>query len=309
MKQGTLIAIVLGVVIVCAAALVALNLNSLLPAGNATPTALPPTVKTSSDILEKFDLLKQKVNASGMWFGGAAVQLINGEETAMVYVYRPVGSSGVEDLISGSFSALYDVFEAKDPLLVGLIDTTQKVSDQQYKVDVYAMERPLVELYTAGNITRAEMVKNALNVTSETVSLRASGTPTKQATVLPKPTKNYTPPADRKAYVSETLNKTSYKLLNLQEGVTQDGGKAVSLAYSIPADLVNAAKYGALEAGMKLCAEAYGDYDRYYLSLVSEKGNEYYVVDAGPIPVLDYVEGSITQDQLYRNINVTYYTR
>jgi len=46
------------------------------------------------------------------------------------------------------------VFQTQDPLLVGLIDTTKKVSDQQYKVDVYALERPLVELYTAGNITR-----------------------------------------------------------------------------------------------------------------------------------------------------------
>lgn len=306
MKLGTMIAIVIGVVIVGAAALVALNMNA--PSNNAIPT-VPPVVKTSSDVLEQFDLLKQKVNASGMWFGGAAVQLINAEETAMVYIYRPVGSSETADLMSGGFSALYDVFQSQDPLLVGLIDTTQKVSDQQYKVDVYAMERPLVELYAAGNITKSEMVKKALIVTTDTVSLRANNTAAKQATVLPKPTGNHTPPADRKAYVADTLNRTSYKLLNLQEGATQDGGKAVSLAYSIPADLVNAAKYGAIEAGMKLCAEAYGDYDRYYISLISEKGDQYYVVDAGRIPVLDYVEGSITRDQLYRNINLTFYTR
>jgi len=94
MKQSTLIAIVLGVVIVGVAALWALNNNVLAPGGgNTTPAAVPPTVKTASDVLEKFDLLKAKINASGMWFGGAAVQALMGDETAMVYIYKPVGSS------------------------------------------------------------------------------------------------------------------------------------------------------------------------------------------------------------------------
>ncbi|BAI62663.1 conserved hypothetical protein [Methanocella paludicola SANAE] len=310
MKQNTLIAIVLGVVIVGAAALVALNYNSLAPGGgNTTPTAAPPAVKTASDVLEKFDLLKAKINASGMWFGGAAVQNLMGDETAMVYIYKPAGSSDDAGLMSKGFTAVYDVFQTQDPLLVGLIDTTQKVSDQQYKVDVYALERPLVELYAAGNLTPSEMVKNALIITPNSTSLRANATSTKQATALPKPTGNFTPPADRQAYLVESLNRTSYKPLSLQVGSMADGGKAVSLACSMPGGLDNAQKYNAIETGLKLCAAAFGDYDRYYLSLISEQGNEYYVIDAGAVPVLDYGEGSITQDQLYRNINLTYYTK
>lgn len=309
MKQGTLIAIVLGVVVVGAVALVALNMQSPAPGGTASPTALPPTVRTSSDVLEKFDELKAKVNASGLWFGGAAVQNIKGDETAMVYVYRPVGSSDVADLLSGGFSALCATFLTHDPLLVGLIDTTQKVSEQQYKVDVYAMERPLVEMYTEGNITKSELVKKALVVTPDTKSLRSTAVPTKQASPLPRPTKNYTPPADRQAYVSDKLNQTSYKPLSLQSAAMEDGTKAVNLGYSVPGGLTNDQKYSAIETGLELCAAAYGDFDRYYINMISEKGNEYYVVDAGSTPVLDYVEGLITQDQLYKNINLTYYTK
>jgi hypothetical protein len=310
MKQSTLIAIVLGVVIVGAVALAALNLNLLAPGGgNATPTASPPAVKAASDVLEKFDQLKTKVNASGMWFGGAAVQNLMGDETAMVYIYKPVGSSDDAGLLTKGFTAVYDVFQSQDPLLVGLIDTTQKVSDQQYKVDVYALERPLVELYSAGNLAPSEVVKKALIITPESTSLRANNTSAKKAAELPRPGGNFTPPADRQAYVVESLNRTIYKPISMQVGSMADGGKAVSLAYSIPGALDNAQKYDAIETGLKLCAAAFGDYDRYYLSLISDKGNEYYVIDAGAIPALDYVEGSITQDQLYRNINMTYYTK
>jgi len=309
MKQSTLIAIVLGVVIICAAVLVALNYNSLMPHGGASATALPPAVKTSSDVLEKFDLLKSKVNASGMWFGGAAVQNIKGDETAMVYLYKPTDASDISSLMAGGFSALYDVFQTEDPLLVGLIDTTQKVSAQQYKVDVYSMERPTVELYIEGNIAPAELVNKALIITPQSQSLRGNNTTAKQATVLPKPAGNYTPPADRQAFVVEALNRTNYKYVNLQTGAMQDGGKAVSLAYSIPGGLNNAQKYDAIETGLKLCAEAFGDYDKYYVNLVTDQGNEYYVIDAGSVPVIDYVDGTITQDQLYKNINMTYYTK
>ena len=175
MKQSTLIAIFAGVVIVCAAALVALNFQSLIPSGGSTPASVPPTTKTTTDVLEKFDALKAKVNASGLWFGGAATQLIKGDETAMVYLCRPVGSTDVSDLLAGGYGGLYSIFTTQDPLLVGLIDTTQKVSEQQFKVDVYAMERPMVELYTEGGITRSELVKKALAVTPQTENLRASG--------------------------------------------------------------------------------------------------------------------------------------
>ena len=309
MKQSTLIIIVLGIVVIFAAALVALNFNSLMPHGNATATALPPTIKTTTDVLEKFDQLKSKINASGMWYGGAAVQNIKGDETAMVYIYKPTGSDDMSATLAGGFSAVYDVFQTEDPLLVGLIDTNQKVNAQQYAVDVYSMERPTVELYIEGDIAPSELVKKALIITPQSQSLRGNNTTTKQATVLPKPTNNFTPPADRQAYLVEALNRTSYKPISLQTGAMSDGGKAVSLAYSIPDGLTNVEKYIAIETGMKLCAEAFGDYDRYYINLVSEKGDEYYVIDAGAIPVIDYVDGVITQDQLYKNINLTYYTK
>jgi hypothetical protein len=266
-------------------------------------------MKTTADVLEKFDALKAKVNASGLWFGGAATQIIKGDETAMIYLYKPVGSSDISNLLADGYSALYSTFQDRDPLLVGLIDTTQKINEQQYKVDVYALERPLVELYLNGDIARAEMVKKALYVTPETESLRTSGSPPGQPEQLPKPSKNYTPPADRQAYVTLALNESGYKLLNLQTGMMQDGEKAVSLAYTIPSGLTNGQKYEAIDTGLKACAGAFGDLDRYYLNLISEKGNEYYVIDAASTPVLDYMEGSISQAQLYRNINLTYYTK
>jgi len=295
---------------VCAVALVALNFNSLTPSGKNTATAVPTTAKTASDVLEKFDALKAKVNASGMWFGGAAIQNAMGDESAMVYIYRPTGSSDISGLISGGFSALYTVFQTEDPLLVGLIDTTQKVSASQYKVDVYSMGRPMVEMYMEGNIAPSELVKKAIIITPQSQSVRGNNTtPSGKATVLPTPAKNFTPPADRQAYVVESLNRTSYKPISLQTGAMQDGGKAVSLAYSIPASLTDAQRYDAIETGLKLCAAAFGDYDRYYISLISEQGNEYYVVDAGSTAALDYDQGLISQDQLYRSINLTYYTK
>lgn len=302
MKGNTFIAIVLGVAVVMAAA----TMSGCT--GIGTPTATPTPMKTTTDVLEKFDLLKEKVNASGLWFGGAATQLIKGDETAMVYVYKPVGSSDVTDLLSGGFSALYSIFETQDPLLVGLIDTTQKINAQQYKVDVYAMERPLVELYTEGNITRSELVKKAIFVTPQTESLRTSNVTGKQATPLPKPAKNYTPPADRQAHVVESLNRSNYTG-SLQTGALSDGSKAVNLLLAMSPGITNAQKYAEIEAALKVCAEAFGDFDRYYISMVSEAGNEYYVIDASATPVVDYVNGDINQYELYKNINLTYYTK
>jgi hypothetical protein len=302
MKVNTFIAILLGVAIVCAAA----ALSGCT--GGGTPTPTPKPMKTTTDVLEKFDALSAKVNASGLWFGGAATQLIKGDETAMVYLYKPVGASDVTDLLAGGYSVLYAVFETQDPLLVGLIDTTQKINAQQYKVDVYAMERPLVELYTEGNITRSELVRKALYVTPQTESLRTANATAKPATPLPKPTKNYTPPADRQAYVVESLNRTGYKG-SLQTGTLTDGSKAVNLLLAMAPGLSNAQKYTELDAAFKACADAFGDYDRYYISMVSEAGNEYYVVDAGATPVVDYINGDISQYELYKNINLTYYTK
>ncbi len=301
MKVNIFIAILLGAAVVCAA-------TALSGCTGGTPTPTPMPAKTAADVLEKFDQLKQKVNASGLWFGGAAMQRIKGDETAMVYVYKPVGAGDVNDLLAGGYSALYSVFEAEDPLLVGLIDTTQKVSAQQYKVDVYSMERPLVELYTEGGITRAELVKKALYVTPQTESLRPSGTNVSTATPLPGPTKNFTPPADRQAYLVESLNRTGYKG-GLQTGSLTDGSKAVNLVLAMSPGLSNAEKYRQLDVAFKACAEAYGDFDRYYISMISESGDEYYIVDAGALPVVDYVNGDISQYELYKSINLTYYTK
>ncbi len=301
MRVNTFIAILLGIAVVCAAA-------ALSGCTGGTPTPTPVPMKTAADVLEKFDQLKQKVNASGLWFGGAAMQLIKGDETAMVYVYKPVGTGDINDLLAGGYSALYSVFETEDPLLVGLIDTTQKVSAQQYKVDVYSMERPLVELYEEGGITRAELVKKALYVTPQTDSLRQSGASVSTATPLPRPTKNFTPPADRQAYLVESLNRTGYKG-GLQTGALTDGSKAVNLVLAMSPGLSNADKYRELDAAFKACAGAYGDFDRYYISMISETGDEYYIVDAGALPVVDYVNGDISQYELYKSINLTYYTK
>jgi hypothetical protein len=303
MKVNTFIVILLGVAIVCAAAAL-----SGCTGGSNAPTPTPKPMKTTTDVLEKFDLLKERVNASGLWFGGAATQQIMGDNIAMVYVYKPVGSSDVTDLLGGGYSALYSVFETEDPLLVGVIDTTQKINAQQYKVDVYAMERPLVELYTEGNITRSELVRKALFVTPQMESLHTSNATGKQATPLPKPTKNYTPPVDRQAYTVESLNKSGYKG-GLQTGTLTDGSKAVNLLLAMPAGLSNAEIYKELDSAFKVCAEAFGDYDRFYISLVSEAGDEYYVVDASALPVVDYANGDISQYELYKNINLTYYTK
>lgn len=302
MKVNPFIAILLGVAIVCAAA----ALSGCTGGGTPTPTPVP--MKTTTDVLEKFDMLKQKVNASGLWFGGAATQTIKGDNTAIVYVYMPVGSGDNTDLLAGGYSALYSVFTTEDPLLVGLIDMTQKVSAQQYKVDVYAMERPLVELYTDGDITRSELVNKAIFVTPETESLHtASVTPT-PSKPLHRPSKNYTPPVDRQAYAIESLNRTGYGG-NLQTGTLTDGSKAVNLVLAMAPGLTNAQKYAELDAAFKVCGEAFGDFDRYYVTMVSQNGDQYYVVDAGQIPVVDYVNGDISQYDLYKNINLTYYTK
>ncbi len=300
MRVNIIISVLLGAAIVCAI--------SGCTGGGGAPTATPAPMKTTSDALEKIDLLKQKVNASGLAFGGAATQVIKGDETAMVYLYKPAGSGDVTDLLAGGYSALYSVYETQDPLLVGVIDTTQKINAQQYKVDVYAMERPLVELYMAGNITRPELVKKALFVTPQTGSLRATNATPKPAASLPKPSKNYTAPADRQAYAVESLNRTGYNG-SLQAGALTDGGKGVSLLLAMPQGMSNADKYKELDAAFKACAEAFGDYDRYYITLASEAGSEYYVVDAGAPPVLAYVNGDISQYELYKNINLTYYTK
>ena len=309
MKRNTFITIVIGLVVVCAVVVVALNMNSLLPSGSNTTASNPASGPTKADVLEKFDALKAKVNASGMWFGGASQQHMNGIETAMIYLYK---QSGVEqqDQLAAGFNALYSVFQTEDPLLVGLVDTSQKLNAQQYKVDVYSMDRPLVELYLEGNVTKAEMLKKAIYVTADNQnSLVSNSTEKVSTTPLPVHPRNFTPPADRQKYLTDYMNGTSYTPVSVQAGSATDGEKVVNLVLILPANATNAIKYDEIETGFKACAGAYGDYDRYFITLAPQTGSEYLVADAAATPVFDYVGGDISQNQLYENMNLTYYTR
>ena len=309
MKRNTFIAIVIGLVVVCAVAVVALNMNSLLHPGSNTAASTTSSGPTKADVLEKFDALKTKVNASGMWFGGSSQQHMDGVETAMVYLYK---QSGVEqqDQLAAGFDALYTVFETEDPLLVGLVDTSQKLNSQQYKVDVYSLDRPLVELYAEGNVTKTEMLKKAIYVTPDNEkSLVGNSTEKVSATPLPNRPRNFTPPADRQKYLTDYMNGTSYKPVSLQAGSASDGEKVVNLVLELPANSTNSVKYDEIETGFKACTGAYGDYDRYFITLAPQAGNEYLVADAAATPVFDYAGGDINQYQLYGNMNLTYYTR
>ena len=309
MKRNTFIAIVIGLVVVCAVAVVALNINSLLPSGDNTAGPNTASSPAKADVLEKFDTLKTKVNASGMWFGGASMQNMKGVETAMVYLYK---QSGVEqqDQLAAGFNALYTVFDTEDPLLVGLVDTSQKLNSQQYKVDVYSLDRPLVALYTEGDVTKAEMVKKAIYVTPENQNTLISNATVKaSSSPLPARPRNFTPPADRHRYLTDYMNETSYKPVSVQAGSAADGEKVVNLLLVLPADATNAVKYDEIETGFKACAGAYCDYDRYFVTLAPQTGNEYLIADAAATPVFDYIGHDISQYQLYRNMNLTYYTR
>ncbi len=309
MKRNTFITIVIGLVVVCAVAVVALNMNSLLPSDSGAAASNTASGPTKADVLENFDTLKEKVNASGMWFGGASLQNMKGVETAMVYLYK---QSGVEqqDQLAAGFNALYSTFQTEDPLLVGLVDTSQKLNSQQYKVDVYSLDRPLVELYAEGNVTKAEMLKKAIYVTPDNQNtLVGNATEKPSASPLPSRPRNFTPPADRQKYLTDYMNGTSYKPVSVQAGSASDGEKVVNLILELPANSTNAVKYDEIETGFKACAGAYGDYDRYFITLAPQAGSEYLVADTAATRVFDYVGGDISQYQLYNNLNLTYYTR
>jgi hypothetical protein len=305
MKRSVFIAIFVSAIIVVAAGLSGCTSSGR---GNPTPTATQAPAKTTTSILEQFDALKQKVNSSGYWFGGASTQIIGGQEAAMIYLYMPAGTSNTDDMLANGYSALYSVFGTDNPLLVGLIDMTQKINAQQYKVDAYSLDRSTVDMYLEGNITKSELVNDAMAVTNQTQNITSGGS---GPTVTPVPTpnlSNYTAPPDRQAYLTESLNQSGYQGINLQTGSMQDGGKAVSLAVLMPANDTNAQKYAEIEACLKALAGAYGDYDMYYLDLASSQGNQYYVIEAGADAAIDFANGAINQYQLYNAINLTYYT-
>jgi hypothetical protein len=300
MKRNAFIVILLGIAIVVAAAAVA-----GCAGGSTTPSPTPKPVKTSTDILEKYDALKSNVNASGYWYGGA----VTGEDTAMVYIYRPAGVSDMSDVISTGFKALYTVFPTEDSLIVGLVDTSQKISDTQYKVDYYSLDRPAVELFTDGSITKTELVNKAKILTADNInSNNGTASPTASATALPPRSKNYTAPADRQAYSYELLNRSGYQVADLQGGTTTDGLKVVKLQLVMSPGLSIADKYKEIGAAIDVFAGAFGDCDQYYLTMGTQTGNEYYFISTDALPVVDYVNGDISQNDLYNNMNMMYVT-
>lgn len=319
MKWNSIIIAVLGIIVVAAAALALLHLGSSgqsAPGGDGTvrasPTPVPPPTRT--DVLEKFAVLRDKINASGMSYGGAALQLVNGEETAMVYMYKPAGVDDISGMLSAGFNALYATFDtSKDPLLVGLVDTTQKISASQFKVDIYALERSVVADYLAGNMTAQELTKKALYVTPETASLHPDGATVKKAVNVsyPRPA-NYTAPANRTMIFDDYLQQGGYALpAGFQAGTMADGTNAVSVTMPLKTGATAADRYGEIEAVLKACAAGYGDYDRYMISLIptQEGVYDYYSIDAAAPPAIAFADGDISEYQLYKAINMTYYTK
>lgn len=320
-KNTMLIALIAGLIIVAAGTVLILSQGGPGPAPVTSASPTPVPMPTKADVLEKIDLLGERINASGLKFGGASLQSINGDDTAMVYVYRPAGVPASTDkgevagLLAPAFSAVYEVFDENDPLLVGLVDTTQKISDAQYKVDLYALERPFIEEYLNGNLTKMELAKKAILVTPDTESLR-SGTVNKtiiKRYLNPNMTSgpgNYTPPDDREAYASDLLNRSGYKPLKVVTGeLPENQGNGVMVALQIDKNTTIMDRYNEINAALRACIGAYGDYDRYMITMMSKDVSDYFTIDIGAEPVLDYMDGNINQWQLYRMMNLTYYTR
>ena len=319
MKWNSIIIAVLGLIVVAAAALAFLHLGSSgqsSPGGNAVagagPTPVPPPTRT--DVLDRFAILRDKINASGLNYGGAALQLVNGEETAMAYMYLPAGLDDVSGMLSAGFSALYATFDSsKDPLLVGLVDTTQKISASQFKVDIYALERSVVADFLAGNMTAQELKKKAILVTPDTTSLHADGSVVKKAVNVsyPRPA-NYTAPANRTMIFDDYLQQGGYALpAGFQAGTMADGTSAVSVTMPLKTGATAAERYAEIEDVLKACAVGYGDYDRYLISLIptQEGVYDYYSIDAAAPPAIAFADGDISEYQLYKAINMTYYTK
>lgn len=325
MKRNAIIAIVIGLILIGASVFAALNMLAPGPAstGNVTnpsPSAQPNTTTplktpTKTDVLEKFSLLKEKISAAGKSYGGGATQLIMGEETAMVYIYKPYGVNEVSDLLATGFTTVYSVFETKDPLMVGVVDTSQMVNEQTFKVDIYALERSVVEEYLQGGLTGTELMQTAVLVTPDTESLHPNSSSVKvgQDVYLEGNRSNsFVEPASRTQFFTETLNDSGYlRPISLQAAPMQDGEEIVSVVMPLKRNATSADNYDEIEAVLRACAGSYGDYDKYYVSLVppAEGYNDYYVVDARAAPVLDYFDGKINQYQLFNAINLTYYTK
>ncbi|CAJ35946.1 hypothetical protein [Methanocella arvoryzae] len=325
MKRNALLAIGIGLILIGASVFAALNMlaPSQQSSGNTTgvttsalPTATPPPEKTptTTDVLEKFSLLKDKVLGTGHKFGGGATQMIMGEETALVYVYKQYGQNDISDLLAAGFTSVHEVFDTKDPLMVGVVDTSQLINEQTFKVDIYALERTMVDQYLLGDITKTELAQKALLVTPETESLH----PNNSSLKISKNIYNgegrkgsFTEPASRTQFFVETLNQSGYlRPISLQEGTIADE-RVVSVVMALKRNATAEDIYNEIEAALRACAGSYGDYDKFYISLIppAEGFNDYYTIDARAAPVMDYFDGKISQYQLYNNINLTYYTK
>lgn len=324
MKRNAIIAIVIGVILIGASVFAALNMLAPGPAGSGNTTApaaspqpnvtQPVKTPTKADVLEKFSLMKDRVTGAGHNFGGGATQMIMGEETAMVYIYKKYGQNDVSDLLAAGFSSVYEVFDTKDPLMVGIVDTSQMLNEQTFKVDIYALERVMVDQYLKGDVTKTELMQKALLVTPETESLHPNNSSIKVREDIYTGydrTGDFEEPASRTQFFVETLNQSGYlRPISLQEGVVGED-KVVSVVMALKRNATEEDNYNEIEAALRACAGSYGDYDKYYISLIppAEGFSDYYSVDARSAPVLDYFDGKIDQYQLYNAINLTYYTK
>ncbi|MCD1294453.1 hypothetical protein CUJ83_05495 [Methanocella sp. CWC-04] len=322
MKRNVLVAIILGLIVVSSVILVFQSILNPAPAGDSSgpdPTPAAASDDGSSvkaDVLEKFDMLKEMISAGGYSFGGASIQQVGGDEVAMVYIYRPVASGDTASLLLAGYTALYPVFDVKDPLLVGLVDTTEKINPSQYKVDIYALERSSIKSYMDGGATASEIADKAIVVTPETQSLRASDSPVNKTRMsidleaaFKENDNGFVEPPDRSTYVTEYMNESGFDSVKVAPGNLENGEKIVSLTVTTPGGMTNEQKYDVLDASLKALCGGYGDYDRFMISLIPTAGTDYYVVDAGANPVLNYMDGDISQRQLYNAINLTYYTK
>lgn len=317
MKWNAIIIIVLGLIVLAAAALALLHLSSPGQSGPGSTTGAPAPAAPAparTDALALFDTLRQKINASGQSYGGAALQLINGEATAMVYIYKPVSTDDVDGLLAAGFGALYSTFGSRDPLLVGVVDTTQKISSTQYKVDIYALERPVIAGYLQGDITTAELANDALLITPQSTSLHPNNSTDVRHYIdlnFSQPG-NYTPPSNRTMTFDDMIETSGYAdPQSLQTGALSDGSKGVSVTLALKDNTTDTDKYSEIESALKACAVSYGDYDHYMITLVPSRSDtyDYYYVDAAAPPVLAFENGEIDQAQLYDDISLTYYTK
>ncbi len=88
-----------------------------------------------------------------------------------------------------------------------------------------------------------------------------------------------------------------------------DGGKAISLALTMPNGATNAQKYAEIETGLEVCAAAFGDYDRYYLN-ADLRNRQRILRGRRRLAAGHRLRGrDISQYELYNNINLTYYTK